>query len=163
MAVAAPDVGAQLSDAVTIDGRGKMGSLVGASEEVRSGGIGMENLLMEYAVASLFLINMMIDSPEKDLQLRVHIRAQFTACGIKRVFERHRTQYRVVISPLYDQKAFSTTDKQYLCGLFGQKLVFDYSGKNEYTSSYTNYYETSHFRPQVARDILRRTYRDLEP
>jgi hypothetical protein len=31
---------------VTIDGRGKMGSLVGASEEVRSGGIGMENLLM---------------------------------------------------------------------------------------------------------------------
>ena len=31
---------------VTIDGRCKMGSLVGASEEVRSGGIGMENLRM---------------------------------------------------------------------------------------------------------------------
>jgi len=70
---------------VTVDGRGKMGSLVGASEEVRSGGIGMENLLMEYAVASLILINMLIDAPEKDLQLRVHIRAQFTACGIKRI------------------------------------------------------------------------------
>jgi cytokinesis protein len=70
---------------VTVDGRGKMGSLVGASEEVRSGGIGMENLLMEYAVATLFLINMVIDAPEKDLQLRVHIRAQFTACGIKRI------------------------------------------------------------------------------
>ncbi|KAF7550472.1 hypothetical protein G7046_g8013 [Stylonectria norvegica] len=70
---------------VTVDGRGKMGSLVGASEELRTGGIGMENLLMEYAVATLFLINMMVDSPEKDLQLRVHIRAQFTACGIKRI------------------------------------------------------------------------------
>jgi cytokinesis protein len=70
---------------VTIDGRGKMGSLVGASDEVRSGGIGMENLLMEYAVATLILINMMIDAPEKDLQLRVHIRAQFTACGMRRV------------------------------------------------------------------------------
>lgn len=70
---------------VTIDGRGKMGSLVGASEEVRSGGIGMENLLMEYAVATLFLINMIVDAPERDLQLRVHIRAQFTACGIKRI------------------------------------------------------------------------------
>ncbi|TVY38008.1 Formin, partial [Lachnellula occidentalis] len=70
---------------VTIDGRGKMGSLVGASEELRSGGIGMENLLMEYAVATLFLINMIVDAPEKDLQLRVHIRAQFTACGIKRI------------------------------------------------------------------------------
>ena len=70
---------------VSIDGRGKMGSLVGASEEFRSGGIGMENLLMEYAVATLFLINMIIDAPERDLQLRVHIRAQFTACGIKRI------------------------------------------------------------------------------
>lgn len=70
---------------VTVDGRGKMGSLVGASEEVRSGGAGMENLLMEYALTTMFLINMIVDAPERDLQLRVHIRAQFTACGIKRI------------------------------------------------------------------------------
>ena len=73
---------------VTIDGRGKMGSLVGASEEVRSGGIGMENLLMEYALATLFLMNMVIDAPEQDLQLRCHIRAQFTSCGIKRILHK---------------------------------------------------------------------------
>ncbi|KAI0874579.1 putative cytokinesis protein sepA [Hypoxylon argillaceum] len=70
---------------VTVDGRGKMGSLVGASDEVRTGGIGMENLLMEYAVATLILVNMIIDAPEGDLQLRMHIRAQFGACGIKRI------------------------------------------------------------------------------
>ena len=70
---------------VTMDGRGKMGSMVGASEELRTGGIGMENLLMEYAVTTLMLINMIIDSPERDLQLRMHIRAQFTACGVKRI------------------------------------------------------------------------------
>lgn len=70
---------------VSIDGRGKMGSLVGASEEMRSGGIGMENLLMEYAVTTMFLINMLVDAAEGDLQLRVHVRAQFTSCGIKRV------------------------------------------------------------------------------
>jgi cytokinesis protein len=82
---------------VTVDGRGKMGSMVGASEEVRSGGIGMENLLMEYAVATLFLINMIIDAPEKDLQLRVHIRAQFTSCGIKRILTKMEGfQYDVI-------------------------------------------------------------------
>ncbi|KAI9813819.1 MAG: hypothetical protein M1827_003609 [Pycnora praestabilis] len=82
---------------VTIDGRGKMGSLVGASEEVRSGGIGMENLLMEYAVATLFLMNMIIDAPEKDIQLRCHIRAQFTACGIKRILTKMEGfQYEVI-------------------------------------------------------------------
>ena len=82
---------------VTIDGRGKMGSLVGASEEVRSGGIGMENLLMEYAVATLFLLNMIVDAPERDLQLRCHIRAQFIACGIKRILVKMEGfQYEVI-------------------------------------------------------------------
>lgn len=73
---------------VTVDGRGKMGSLVGASEELRTGGTGMENLLMEYALTTLILVNMLIDSPERDLELRVHIRAQFTACGIKRILSK---------------------------------------------------------------------------
>ncbi|KAL9125416.1 MAG: hypothetical protein Q9217_005383, partial [Psora testacea] len=82
---------------VTIDGRGKMGSLVGASDELRSGGIGMENLLMEYAVTTLFLLNMMIDAPEHDLQLRCHIRAQFTSCGIKRILHKMEDfQYEVI-------------------------------------------------------------------
>lgn len=73
---------------VTVDGRGKMGSLVGASDDIRTGGVGMENLLMEYAVATVILVNMMIDSPDKDLQLRIHIRAQFTGCGIKRILSK---------------------------------------------------------------------------
>ena len=82
---------------VTVDGRGKMGSMVGASEEVRSGGIGMENLLMEYAVTSMVLINSIIDAPEHDLQLRCHIRAQFTSCGIKRIlYKMEGFQYEVI-------------------------------------------------------------------
>lgn len=82
---------------VTIDGRGKMGSLVGASEEYRSGGIGMENLLMEYAVSSMILINMVVDAPENDLHLRCHIRAQFISCGIKRLLTKMEGfQYEVI-------------------------------------------------------------------
>ena len=82
---------------VTIDGRGKMGSLVGASDEVRSGGIGVENLLMEYAVTSLLLVNALIDSPETDLQLRCHIRAQFISTGIKRLLSKMESfQYEVI-------------------------------------------------------------------
>ncbi|TEA21275.1 Cytokinesis protein sepA [Colletotrichum sidae] len=82
---------------VTVDGRGKMGSLVGASDEVRSGGIGMENLLMEYAVATLILVNMIVDAPERDLQLRMHVRAQFTACGIRRILTKMESfQYDLI-------------------------------------------------------------------
>ncbi|CAL5868886.1 uncharacterized protein PFLUO_LOCUS3113 [Penicillium psychrofluorescens] len=82
---------------VTIDGRGKMGSLVGASEEYRSGGIGMENLLMEYAVSTMILINMLVDGAETDLQLRCHIRAQFISCGVKRLLTKMEGfQYEVI-------------------------------------------------------------------
>lgn len=82
---------------VTTDGRGKMGSMVGASDEVRSGGIGMENLLMEYAVASLLLINMIVDAPDRDLHQRCHIRSQFTACGIKRILTKMENfQYDII-------------------------------------------------------------------
>lgn len=110
---------------VTIDGRGKMGSLVGASDEVRSGGIGMENLLMEYAVTSLFLVNSMVDAPERDLKLRCHIRAQFVACGLKRILtkmedfqyevidkqiERYRTNEAIDYEDLLEREASSMTD-----------------------------------------------------
>ncbi|KAK4962639.1 hypothetical protein LTR10_000266 [Elasticomyces elasticus] len=84
---------------VTIDGRGKMGSLVGASDEVRSGGIGMENLLMEYAVTSLFLVNSLVDAPEGpgNLKLRCHVRAQFVSCGLKRLLGKMEGfQYEVI-------------------------------------------------------------------
>lgn len=69
----------------TMDKRGNLRSFVRASEDVRFSGIGMDALLMEYAIATLVLINMIIDTPEKDLQLRCHLRAQFVSSGIKRI------------------------------------------------------------------------------
>ncbi|OLL25665.1 Cytokinesis protein sepA [Neolecta irregularis DAH-3] len=64
----------------TIDGRGKMGSLVGASDEIRRAGLGTDNLLMEYTLANLFLINSICNGGE-DLNLKVHIRGQLRGCG----------------------------------------------------------------------------------
>jgi cytokinesis protein len=82
---------------ITIDGRGKMGSLVGASNEVRSGGLGVENMLMEYSVVSLLLVNSLVDTPDRDLQLRCHLRAQLTACGIDRIMTKmEEFQYEVI-------------------------------------------------------------------
>ncbi|KAF1363925.1 FH2-domain-containing protein [Lizonia empirigonia] len=96
---------------VTVDGRGKMGSLVGASDEVRSGGIGVENLLMEYAIATLFFINMIVDAPKRDLQLRMHIRAQFTGCGLKRIFKKMEGfQYDVIDKQIEQYMANEAVD-----------------------------------------------------
>lgn len=115
---------------VTVDGRGKMGSMVGASDEVRSGGIGMENLLMEYAVASLFLINMIVDAPERDLQLRVHIRAQFTACGIKRILTKMEGfQYEVIDKQVERYRANEAIDYEDLLERENSSMVDSVEGE----------------------------------
>lgn len=114
---------------VTIDGRGKMGSLVGASEEVRSGGIGMENLLMEYAVATLVLINMFVDAPERDLQLRCHIRAQFIACGIKRILVKMESfQYDVIDKQISKFRENEAIDYEDLLQREGSSMVDSIEG-----------------------------------
>ena len=114
---------------VTIDGRGKMGSLVGASEELRSGGVGMENLLMEYAVATLVLINSMIDAPERDLQLRCHIRAQFIACGIKRILTKMEGfQYEVIDKQVEKFRENEAIDYEDLLQREGSSMVDSVEG-----------------------------------
>lgn len=115
---------------VTVDGRGKMGSMVGASDEVRSGGIGIENLLMEYAIATLFLINMMVDAAQRDLQLRVHIRAQFTACGIKRVFAKMEGfQYEVIDKQIERYKTNEAIDYEDLLERENSSMVDSIEGE----------------------------------
>jgi len=77
---------------------------------------------------------------------------------IKMIFEKNKTNYLIIISPVYDQKYLNMTDLHYLENLFGKKNVLDFSGVNEYTNSIYNYYETIHYRPVVGRQILKNYY-----
>ncbi|KAM6500747.1 Armadillo-type fold [Amanita muscaria] len=67
-----------------LTGRGKMGSLVGASEEVRRAGL--DTSLNEYTLANLCLINGILSWTE-DLDLRLHHRSRLDAAGLDRVID----------------------------------------------------------------------------
>ncbi|PPQ66836.1 hypothetical protein CVT26_009615, partial [Gymnopilus dilepis] len=69
----------------TLSGRGKMGSLVGASEEVKRTG-GVDSSLNDYAVANLVLINGILAFVD-DLDLRLHHRSQMESAGLRRILE----------------------------------------------------------------------------
>jgi len=69
-----------------------------------------------------------------------------------------KTNYKIIISPLYDQKRINREDLKYLRRLFGEQNVFDFSGKNHFTEPYTSYYETSHYRPVVCDSIMSLVY-----
>ncbi|MCU6768044.1 hypothetical protein OCV73_03650 [Barnesiella propionica] len=77
---------------------------------------------------------------------------------IASVLARHRANVKIVISPLYDQKKMAVEDIEILKDIFGENVVYDFSGKNEFTEDYRNYYECSHYRPHVARAILDSIY-----
>jgi hypothetical protein len=80
---------------------------------------------------------------------------------ILKIFKEDKTNYKVIINPLYDQKKLNPVDLNYLKEIFGQQNVFDFSGINEFTQDYHNYYDVSHYRPTVSRQILRIINQDL--
>lgn len=75
------------------------------------------------------------------------------------IFNKHQTNYKVIINPLYNQVKLNQEDLKYLIRLFGKDKVFDFSGVNKFTNDYKNYYETEHYRPTVANEVLNEIYK----
>ena len=76
---------------------------------------------------------------------------------IKEMLEKNHINYKIVLSPLYEQVKFNQHDLEMLYKLFPGH-VYDFSGKNGFTDKITNYYETAHFRPVVGDSILKIIY-----
>lgn len=77
---------------------------------------------------------------------------------IRDILVAHEADYRIVVSPLYDQIPFTAERMENLRNIFDANRIYDFSGVNEFTESIYNYYETSHYRPHVARKILEIIY-----
>ena len=78
---------------------------------------------------------------------------------IKDIVSSENINLKIVISPLYNQLELSNEDERTLWNLFGRENVYDFSGKNDLTEDFTNYYENSHYKPYVANQILDSVYK----
>ncbi|PZF71098.1 hypothetical protein DN068_20585 [Taibaiella soli] len=76
---------------------------------------------------------------------------------IARIFEKNHTEYKVVLSPLYEQVKFNPKDIEFLQSVFGNRL-YDFSGANYFTADIRHYYENSHYRPMVGDSIMNIIY-----
>lgn len=77
---------------------------------------------------------------------------------IKKIFDKHHTNYKIVLSPVYDQVPVESDQVKLLEDIFGQENIYNFSGKNKFTEPVYNYYEASHYRPHVANEILEIVY-----
>lgn len=82
------DAWLKLLDA-TLDGRGRMGSLVGASEDVKrlAGSGAPDNHLADFALSNMMLINSLVTVIE-DVEVRVHLRNQMNASGLDSITDK---------------------------------------------------------------------------
>lgn len=78
--------------------------------------------------------------------------------SMKEIFDEKKTNYKIVLSPLYNQSKTDSGDLRVLKEIFGAGNVFDFSGINEITADYHHYYEWSHYRPQIAGEIMKIVY-----
>ncbi len=77
---------------------------------------------------------------------------------LKKILDDQKTNYKIVISPQYDQIKINPKDLTILRSIFGNENVYDFSGVNKWTNDYHNYYEPSHYLPKVAADIMDSIY-----
>ncbi|KAL6947346.1 hypothetical protein ACO0QE_002229 [Hanseniaspora vineae] len=68
----------------TLDGRGTMGSLVGASDEFKNGG---ENALLEYCYLTMLMINKLCNTPS-NVHQRTLLRSRFKTYGFGRIMQK---------------------------------------------------------------------------
>jgi len=77
---------------------------------------------------------------------------------IKKILRLKKTSYRIILNPAFTQQTFNKQDLEILQQIFGEEFVFDFTGKNKYTKEITNFYDDSHYRPNIARSILSEIY-----
>ncbi|MFU8844590.1 MAG: hypothetical protein ACNA7V_12375 [Bacteroidales bacterium] len=73
--------------------------------------------------------------------------------NIKSLFEKHNTNFYVILTPLYDQLKFSMADQKILEDCFGDNL-YDFSGINDITNNIYNYPDRKHFQRYISKFIL---------
>jgi hypothetical protein len=74
--------------------------------------------------------------------------------SIERDLKANGTRIKIIVSPLYAKIKMHPSDLQHLSEIFGSGNIYDFSGSNDWTTEYRNYYDPSHFRPHIAKKML---------
>lgn len=78
--------------------------------------------------------------------------------NIKRILDKHHADYKIVITPQYNQLKPEPHDYAILQQILGAEHFYDFSGINDITNDRHNYYENVHFRPFIANRIMDSIY-----
>jgi len=77
---------------------------------------------------------------------------------IKDILDKHNTDYRVIICPIYNQLAYNREDLKLTEDVFGKENVFNFTGINKFSEKKSNFYDATHFKKYVGKELLDSVY-----
>jgi len=74
--------------------------------------------------------------------------------GMKAIFDKQKTDYKIIVTPDYYQVHINMEDLKLLQNVFGDKNVYNYSGKTALTEDMYNFLNTTHFDDSIGWQII---------
>ncbi|KAJ2312715.1 hypothetical protein H4R23_004655, partial [Coemansia sp. Cherry 401B] len=115
-----------------IDGRGRMGSKVGASEELRQLGGTADRDLTDYVLSSMILINAVVGVSD-DVEMRMHYRSQLNVAGLTRIVKKLRSGFDSPLISLQINKFDKDAEQDHadVLELYNQQIMQDMTDPEE--------------------------------
>ncbi|KAJ2471001.1 hypothetical protein GGI02_002563, partial [Coemansia sp. RSA 2322] len=115
-----------------VDGRGRMGSKVGVSEELRQLGGTADRDLTDYVLSSMIFINAVVGVSD-DVEMRIHYRNQLYAAGLTRTLKKLRSGFDSPLIALQINKFDKDAEQDHadVLELYNQQIMQDMTDPEE--------------------------------
>ncbi|KAJ1822659.1 hypothetical protein LPJ56_000646 [Coemansia sp. RSA 2599] len=117
---------------LAIDGRGRMGSKVGVSEELRQLGGTADRDLTDYVLSSMIFVNAVVGVSD-DVEMRIHYRNQLNAAGLSRIIKKLRSGFDSPLIALQINKFDKDAEQDHadVLELYNQQIMQDMTDPEE--------------------------------
>ncbi|KAJ2221277.1 hypothetical protein IWW45_008914, partial [Coemansia sp. RSA 485] len=117
---------------LAIDGRGRMGSKVGVSEELRQMGGTADRDLTDYVLSSMIFVNAVVGVSD-DVEMRIHYRNQLNAAGLSRIIKKLRSGFDSPLISLQINKFDKDAEQDHadVLELYNQQIMQDMTDPEE--------------------------------
>ncbi|KAJ2713086.1 hypothetical protein H4R19_002425, partial [Coemansia spiralis] len=117
---------------LAIDGRGRMGSKVGVSEELRQLGGTADRDLTDYVLSSMIFINAVVGVSD-DVEMRMHYRSQLNVAGLTRIVKKLRSGFDSPLIALQINKFDKDAEQDHtdVLELYNQQIMQDMTDPEE--------------------------------
>ncbi|KAG0342256.1 hypothetical protein BG000_005983 [Podila horticola] len=110
----------------TIDGRGRFGTMVGMSEDLKKAGT-QDGQLIEYVLSNVVFVNALLQVVD-DIELRIHLRSQLTTSGLTRIISKMRSlNYDLIDRQLNIYEDEAENDHDDMVEFYNHQILHDMS------------------------------------